>query len=138
MALTTIATFSKAEEAHLFRIRLEAVGIEAFVFDEHLVQMDWYLSNAVGGVRVQIAEEDMAEAREFLAADVPQPCPEAEDVMCPKCGSHATAPDEWPRRAAFLALLFLHFPLLVSWRSWRCSACDEVFKLAKPHQSRVG
>ena len=55
--MKTIATFSKPEEAHLFRTRLEAVGIPAFVQDEHFVQMDWLYSNAIGGVRVQIAED---------------------------------------------------------------------------------
>jgi hypothetical protein len=48
----TVATFSKPEEAHLFRTRLEAAGIPAYVQDEHLIQMDWLYSNAIGGVRV--------------------------------------------------------------------------------------
>src|SRR5688572_22012127 len=110
--MKTIATFSKPEEAHLFRTRLEAAGIPAFVLDENLVQLDWLYSNAIGGVRVQIADEDLEDAREFLAADSPQPAPDAVDVICPKCGSHDTAPDELPRRISFLSLLVFHFPLL--------------------------
>jgi hypothetical protein len=123
----TIATFSKPEEAHLFRMRLGAAGIPAFVQDEHLVQMDWLYSNAIGGVRVQIADADLAAAREFLAADSPQPCPEAVDVVCPSCGSHRTAPDEWPRRIAFLSLLMIHFPLLIGRRRWQCASCHHLF-----------
>ena len=129
--MKTIATFSKPEEAHLFRTRLEAAGIPAFVQDEHFVQMDWLYSNAIGGVRVQIADDDLSAAREFLAADSPQPCPEAADVVCPSCGSHQTAPDELPRRIAFLGLLVLQFPLLFTRRRWRCSSCRHVFKLPK-------
>lgn len=127
--MKTIATFSKPEEAHLFRTRLEAAGISAFVQDEHVVQLNWLLSNAIGGVRVQIAEDDLESASEFLAADSPQPCPDAEDVVCPKCGSPLIAPDEKPRRIAFLSLWLLGFPLLFTRRRWRCSACRNVFKL---------
>ena len=62
--MTTIATFSKPEEAHLFRMRLGAVEIEAFVQDENLVQNYWLLCNAVGGVKVQVAAEDVDDARQ--------------------------------------------------------------------------
>jgi rubredoxin len=124
----TIATFSKPEEAHLFRTRLEAAGIPAFVQDENLIQMDWLYSNAIGGVRVQIADEDLEAAREFLGADSPQPCPDAVDVVCPKCGSHDTVPDQLPRRIAFLSLLLFSFPLLFSRHRWRCKSCNHVFR----------
>lgn len=67
--MTTIATFSKPEEAHLLRMRLGSEGIEAFIQDENLVQMDWLLSNAVGGVRLQVADEDAEAALELIQAD---------------------------------------------------------------------
>jgi rubredoxin len=126
----TIATFSKPEEAHLFRTRLEAAGIPAYVQDEHLIQMDWLYSNALGGVRVQIADEDVQAALEFLAADSPQAPADAVSVVCPKCGSDRTAPDELPRRLAFLTFLLFNFPLLVSRHRWRCAACNHVFRVA--------
>ena len=68
-AVQTIATFSKPEDAHLLRMRLDAGGIEAFVQDENMIQMDWLLSNAVGGVRVQVADEVANGARVYLAND---------------------------------------------------------------------
>ena len=133
----TIATFSKPEEAHLLRMRLGAADIPAFVRDEHLIQMFWLYANALGGVRVQIAEGDLAEAREFLAADAPQPCPEAVEVACPHCGSPDTAPSERPRRLAFLTLLLwpvvpafllvLLVLVLEPRRRWRCAACARGF-----------
>jgi hypothetical protein len=127
----TIATFSKPEEAHLFRTRLEAAGIPAYVQDEYLIQMDWLYSNAIGGVRVQIADENLDEAREFLANDSPQTTPEAVDVVCPKCGSHDTSPDELPRRISFLSFLLFSFPLLFARHRWRCASCHHVFR-ARP------
>jgi len=65
--MIVVATFSKPEEAHLLRMRLEAGGINAFIRDENTIQMDWLYSNALGGVRVEVAEEDEAAARELLA-----------------------------------------------------------------------
>ena len=127
--MITLASFSKPEEAHLFRLRLEAAGIPAFVQDEHVIQMQWLYSNALGGVRVQIADDDLAAAREFLAEDSPQPCPDAENVVCPACGSQHTVPDELPRRIAFLSVLVLSLPLPVSRHRWRCSSCHKAFRI---------
>jgi Putative prokaryotic signal transducing protein len=65
----TIATFSKPEDAHLLRMRLESAGIHAFIQDENMIQWDWLLSNAIGGARVQIADEDLLAAQDYLAND---------------------------------------------------------------------
>jgi Putative prokaryotic signal transducing protein len=67
--MVVVARFSKPEEAHLLRMRLEAGGIQAFIRDENTIQIDWLYSNALGGVRVEVAEEDEAATRELLAAD---------------------------------------------------------------------
>lgn len=74
--METIATFTKPEEAHLVRMRLEAAGIEAFVQDEAASQLGGFFSDASGGVRVQVADEIADEARAFLAADDRQGSPE--------------------------------------------------------------
>lgn len=56
--MTTIATFLTPEDAHLFRSYLGSQGIEAFLLDEYVVQLFWYYSNTIGGVRVVVNEED--------------------------------------------------------------------------------
>lgn len=66
--MITIASFSKPEEAHLLRLRLEAGGVAAYVQDENVIQTYWLYSNAIGGVRVQISEDDLEAAREILEA----------------------------------------------------------------------
>ncbi len=63
--MTTIATFTKPEDAHLLRMRLEAGGIAAFLEGENVTQMEWGLFT--GGVQVQVADEDAAAAGELLA-----------------------------------------------------------------------
>lgn len=125
--MVTIATFSKPEEAHLFRTRLEAAGIAAYLQDENMVQMDWFYSNAIGGVRVQVSEEDLESAREFLAADSPRPAAEG-GVPCPSCGSSDTGANEGARRWSFLSVLLFSLPLPVSHRKWACRSCRRVFE----------
>jgi len=68
--MKTIATFSKPEEAHLVRMRLESAGIAAFVQNENMmIKMDNFYSNATGGVWLEVADEDEDAAKEFLTAD---------------------------------------------------------------------
>jgi len=72
--MITIATFSKVEDAHLLRMRLESAGIPAFIPNENTIQVDWGLTNMLGGVTVEIAEEDLEAARALLSeepADAP-------------------------------------------------------------------
>ena len=65
--LVTVATFLGPGEAHLARSRLEAEGIHAYLADEYMVTMDWLVSNAVGGVKLQVAESNVDHARRILA-----------------------------------------------------------------------
>ena len=60
-----VASFSKVEEAYILKGNLQGSGITAYVVDEHIVQQDWFLSNAVGGVKVQVADEDFPAAKEM-------------------------------------------------------------------------
>ena len=134
--MKTIATFSTPEEAHLFRMRLEAVEIPAFVFDENIVQLDWLYSNAIGGVRVQVNEEDMADAKGFVMADKGEQSNDGDNVVCPSCGSRDIAHEDPLRRAAYALVLFtpllmLLGPFMLSSlrkREWQCRACSHAFK----------
>ncbi|MES2924853.1 MAG: hypothetical protein V4819_25080 [Verrucomicrobiota bacterium] len=70
--MITVATFTTPEDAHLFRMFLESRGIQGFLLDENFVQLFWNYSNAVGGVRLVVEEEDGNDAalayQEYMAA----------------------------------------------------------------------
>lgn len=78
--VTTIATFTVPEEAHLFRTFLESRGIEGFVLDENMVQLFWHYSNAIGGVRLAVDDDDAEDAltsyHEYMEALNAGPYPE--------------------------------------------------------------
>jgi len=65
--MVTVATFLKVEDAHLLRMRLEAGGIPAYLRDENTIQWDWLYSNMLGGVKVDVADEDVDAAKAVLA-----------------------------------------------------------------------
>lgn len=120
--MVTIAAFSKPEDAHLLRMRLEAGGVNACVQDENLVQVNWLWANAVGGVRVQVAERDIEKARKILA-DEGDETPGAVNVICPYCKSTRTEPDDTRRRISLLSLVLLNLPWLWPKNRYRCAAC---------------
>lgn len=66
MELITLKTFESPIEAHVLRSKLESEQIDAFVFDEHSVGMNQFLSNAIGGVKVKIKKEDTDRAMKVL------------------------------------------------------------------------
>src|SRR4051794_30214735 len=66
--LVDAMSFGTATEAAMARSRLEVEGIPAFLDNENVVQFNWMLSNATGGVRVMVHESDVDLAREILSA----------------------------------------------------------------------
>jgi hypothetical protein len=66
--LVTVATFGTPLEAELARNRLEEQGIAAVVADAETVGTLWSMGAALGGVKVQVKESDLGEARLILAS----------------------------------------------------------------------
>jgi hypothetical protein len=73
--MTTLRTCSELEEAELIKSVLAGSGVTAFLPDESSVL--W--SNALGGIRVQVADEDVERANDVLKqADLGKADPKAE------------------------------------------------------------
>lgn len=60
--LVTIKVFTFTHEAAILRSRLEYEGIYYFIPDELLLQVHPFYSNALGGVKLQVREEDVEDA----------------------------------------------------------------------------
>jgi hypothetical protein len=63
-----VASFVGLAEAEIARGVLESAGIRVWMANEHLVSLLWHYSQATGGVRLMVAGEDAARARELLDA----------------------------------------------------------------------
>jgi hypothetical protein len=64
--MVTVNSFENAAEAYAAKHRLEADGIAAIVTDEAVGNWLGYMGTAIGGIKVQVAEADVARSREIL------------------------------------------------------------------------
>lgn len=69
MALVTVRSYRDPIDAELAKARLEGAGIPAFLADQHVVAIQWLYSIAIGGVKVNVEDSDLAFAREVLRED---------------------------------------------------------------------
>lgn len=69
--LVTVASFENVFRAEYAKSLLHDEGIQAVVADGEFVSMAWYLSNAVGGIKVQVWEADAERAGHILERDLP-------------------------------------------------------------------
>jgi hypothetical protein len=69
MNLVTVFRAFNPIQAHLVRSRLEVAGFHAHVTHETAALVTDGYSMAVGGVRVQVPEDEAEDARELIAAD---------------------------------------------------------------------
>lgn len=77
--LMTVTTCNLPVEAHALRIKLEAANIPAVLTDEFIVGMDWLLANAVGGIKIQVAESNYDNACAVLGLPSPSETDGDED-----------------------------------------------------------
>ncbi len=64
--LVCIMTFNQVHETGVARSLLDANGIETFLKNEHLVNTVSLYSVALGGIELQVQEQDVPEARRIL------------------------------------------------------------------------
>ncbi len=127
----TIARLTTATDAHILRARLESEDIPALVADEHLVTANWFLSNAIGGVRVQVPQSYVQRAeqtqKDLDAGNYALSEPEEDVKHCPKCGSEQIGHFNRSRKVSFLALFFFQLPLPFNSNAYKCKACGHVW-----------
>jgi hypothetical protein len=68
--LVTVATFDEAGQAHIAKNVLEEAGIKVALSDEETVGALWYLSIALGGIKVKVLEEDAERAVAVLEKEL--------------------------------------------------------------------
>jgi hypothetical protein len=126
-ALVTIRQFRDLPEALLAKGMLDSGGIESFLADDNMVRMDWFISNLIGGVKLQVAPQDVQEASELLDLPIPpefdvEGIGEFSQPACPKCGSLDIA-FETINKPVALTTAWLIAPIPIPRNSWKCSDC---------------
>jgi hypothetical protein len=125
--MVTIRQFRDLPEALLAKGSLDSAGIECALVDANTVRIDWFWSNAVGGVKLLVNRDEVNDAEQILS----QPIPENFDVTgignyeqphCPKCNSLDINFRELDP-AAYLTLA-INVPIPIQRHAWRCHSCN--------------
>jgi len=135
--IVTLARYSFPTEAYIHKTKLESEGIWAFVADAETVTANWLYSNAIGGVRLQVKQEDVEKASEILNRE-PEPLEwdenldededKEEEMLCPECSSADVEYERYSIRLIFLSWLLLSVPLPFFKRKWKCQQCGYSWK----------
>lgn len=139
--LVTLWRYRDLPEALAARAKLDSQAIRCVLVDDNIVRLDWFWSNAVGGVRLQVVDDEAPQALELLAEEIPESF-SAEEIgeeyrqpACPKCGSRDISRESTYRKLGLLSLLILPplaLPILIllvlfapiRQRHWKCEDCS--------------
>lgn len=130
--LVTIAQYRDLPEAGLAKSKLEAAGIPCFLDNEYTVGVNWLYSNALGGVKLKVPEEDAEEAKAIIEEIIEPIAPEESegllpDSSCPACGATEIETRNYTRKFAALTLL-ISVPLFLFWKRYSCKSCGHRWK----------
>ncbi|WP_433834374.1 putative signal transducing protein [Flavobacterium anhuiense] len=127
-----VKSYQYSSEAQIFCGKLESEGIEVYLRDNHIVDSNPIWSNAVGGVKLFVKEEDFEKANEILSTVSPYSVDEKNNLIkCPNCGAEkvemiTSIRDARSLIAFVFSLLFGVIPFYSKYR-YKCSYCKTEF-----------
>ena len=69
MNFVQLQSFSNYIDAHMLKGQLEEAGIQCWLKDENSMTITPFLNNALGGIKLMVAESDLETAKELLASN---------------------------------------------------------------------
>lgn len=126
---TTVDRYFHPTEAHIAAGKLESEGIPVFLLGINHASANWLISNALGGIRLQVPANHVDDARALLT-QMAEPV-EYGEPECPVCGESKTTAMSNSRKIAFLAVHLFSIPL--PWQSNRrhCQSCGAEWETTK-------
>jgi hypothetical protein len=128
--MKTVASFMNAEDAHILRIKLADEGIDAVVADDTIPGIMPYYTNAIGGVKVQVPDEELEKAQAILSREQ-EHLDIRDELICPKCGSSNIAQELNKQRfylSSFLLTFFIGAPMPIVKQRYHCNNCNHLWK----------
>lgn len=111
-------------------------GLQSFIANEQTIQSDWLLSQALGGIQLQVFDNDLEKAEVILNDFLENEHAEVEvehtisnpdyDVVCPKCGSNHIYKNNNPDKIFGFAMPILNFGSKED--TYNCYFCSNEFK----------
>ena len=120
---STMATFEYPADAQIIKGKLESEGIPVFLKDENTLNSDPIISDAIGGVKLQVYTKDKERAleiynqiRAYALDDYGEP------IVCPNCKAQKSEA-YYERKGIFYKL----FPFFEK-RKYKCLNCGIITK----------
>lgn len=120
---TLLDVFEFSAEAQVAKSKLEAEGVRTLFMDEKTIDSDPLISQAVGGVKLLVHNDDVLQAkkiynqiRTYLTDE------DDESYHCPNCNSHKILVAPLQRKNIFYML----FPFFEKTRK-KCNVCQTIF-----------
>ena len=128
----TIARYQYSSEAQIIKGRLEADGIEVFIADNHTVDTDPLVSNAIGGVKLKVHAQDEVKAKEILNSIKEYSLDdEGIPLVCPNCQStkihYMTNVTDIKSLMSFIVSILAGVLPLYTKYEHRCENCKHTF-----------
>ena len=124
---TTLEVVSDLAQADMLCAFLDAHGIETFLPEQGFAMVDPLMAGAVGGIRVQVRQRDLAAARRLLGKEQDERV-ESPPVICPRCGSVSVIFRPLSFWELLAVVVFLGIPLIWLKPGRRCRICGYVWK----------
>lgn len=132
--MVTIKTFDNPIDAHLLKTKLESEGIFCYLADENIVGINPLLSNAVGGIKLNVDKEDVDDAIRIIKEMEGTPITDVENqtISCPNCGSTQVLNNInnqkglFAKLATVLSFLTSSLPIYAK-KSYLCKDCNTIF-----------
>jgi hypothetical protein len=127
--LTTIRRYRDLSEALVARAVIESAGVFCFLKDENFARLLWQDSNFIGGIRLQVAADDVQAAETILSQPIPDSIsipgqPGFMQPRCPQCTSTDITWERQGRKAALASLYLFSLPFPRGSESWHCNSCQ--------------
>ncbi len=120
---STIAAFDYPADVQIIKGRLESEGIPVFLKDENTLNSDPIISNAIGGVKLQVYTKDKERAlkiyNEIRAYAIDN---QGSPIVCPNCKAKKSEV-YYGRKGLFYKL----FPFFEK-RKYKCLNCGIITK----------
>lgn len=119
-SLKTIAVFQYSAEALIIKAKLESENVSVFLADEYTVDTDPLVSNAIGGVKLQVDFEQVERAKSIIKmidASLLK-----EEIRCVNCHSV-----NFNLRITFRNIVLKLIPINGQFE-YKCSDCNTIFK----------
>lgn len=143
--LQILAAFMNPHEAHIAKTYLFSEGIDSELRDELTVQVDNFYSNAIGGVKLLVKEEDLSRATEVLKTGgfISESGMKEKKIerlhlekgynknVCPFCRSENISIKRVPTIWTVLVLFAIHAAFPILRKSYMCYDCGKEWKFIR-------